>query len=54
VIAPLYAGQRQVGILLADRCLDGDNIDQDQYDSFCHFAQQANMGLAMLANQAKQ
>ncbi len=52
VIAPLYAGSRQIGIVLADRNLDGDAIEQDQYDSFCHFAQQANMGLAMLASQA--
>ncbi|HEY3699865.1 MAG TPA: HDOD domain-containing protein [Spongiibacteraceae bacterium] len=49
VIAALYAGSRQVGILIADREINGDAIEQDQYDSFCHFAQQANMGLSMLA-----
>lgn len=51
VLAAMYAGQRQVGVLLADRGLRGDAIEQDQYESFCHFAQQANMGLAMLASQ---
>jgi hypothetical protein len=49
IIAALYAGSRQIGVLYADRGSDGDTIEQDQYDSFCHFAQQANMGLAMLA-----
>lgn len=49
VVSALYAGTRQIGVLYADRDIDGDPIEQDQYDSFCHFAQQANMGLAMLA-----
>lgn len=49
VIAALYASSRQIGVLIADRTLDGDAIEQEQYDSFCHFAQQANMGLSMLA-----
>ena len=49
VISALYAGSRQIGVLIADREIDGDAIEQDQYESFCHFAQQANMGLTMLA-----
>ncbi|HET8711565.1 MAG TPA: HDOD domain-containing protein [Spongiibacteraceae bacterium] len=49
VMSALYAGARQIGVLYADRGHDGDPIEQDQYDSFCHFAQQTNMGLAMLA-----
>ena len=49
VISALYAGSRQIGIVYADRDKDGDPIEQDQYESFCHFAQQANMGLSMLA-----
>jgi len=49
VIAALYASSRQIGVLVADRTLDGDPIEQEQYESFCHFAQQANMGLSMLA-----
>lgn len=53
VLAALYAGPRHVGVLLADRGPAGEPIQQEQYESFCHFAQQANMGLAMLASQAK-
>lgn len=49
VIAALYADSRQIGVLYADRGIGGDDVEQDQYESFCHFAQQANMGLAMLA-----
>jgi len=49
VMAALYAGSRQIGVLFADRGAKGDPIEQEQYDSFCHFAQQANMGLSMLA-----
>jgi HD-like signal output (HDOD) protein len=49
VLAALYAGSRQIGVLFADRGAQGDPIEQDQYESFCHFAQQANMGLSMLA-----
>lgn len=49
VMAALYAGSRQVGVLFADRGVKGDAIEQEQYESFCHFAQQANMGLSMLA-----
>ena len=50
VIAALYAGARQIGVLIADRDLQGDPIEQEQYESFCHFVQQANMGLSMLAD----
>ncbi|MDB6062880.1 MAG: hypothetical protein JWM78_2983 [Verrucomicrobiaceae bacterium] len=49
VMAALYAGPRQIGVLFADRGVKGDAIEQEQYESFCHFAQQANMGLSMLA-----
>ena len=53
VMASLYAGSRQVGVVLADRGIGGDAIEQDQYESFCHFVQQASMGLAMLADNKK-
>ncbi len=49
-LAALYAGARQVGVVLADRGIKGDAIEQEQYESFCHFVQQTNMGLAMLAD----
>jgi HD-like signal output (HDOD) protein len=53
VLSSLYAGPRQIGVLFADRGPQGDPIEQEQYESFCHFAQQANMGLSMLADRAK-
>lgn len=53
VMAALYAGPRQVGVVLADRGIGGDAIEQDQYESFSHFVQQTTMGLAMLANRTK-
>jgi hypothetical protein len=53
VMAALYAGSRQVGVVLADRGIGGDAIEQDQYESFCHFVQQVSMGLAMLADRKK-
>ncbi len=53
LVAPLFAGERQIGVLLADRGPDGELIDGDQHESFSHFSQQANMGLAMLATQVK-
>jgi HD-like signal output (HDOD) protein len=52
VLASLYANTRKIGVLLADRGKGGEPISQDQYDSFGHFAHQANMGLAMLAARA--
>lgn len=53
VMAALYAGPRQIGIILADRGIGGDAIEQEQYESFCHFVQQTTMGLAMLAQRTK-
>jgi hypothetical protein len=41
-------------VVLADRGIGGDAIEQDQYESFSHFVQQTTMGLAMLANRTKQ
>ena len=49
VIASIYTGKRTVGILLADRGVKGQAISQEQFDSFSHFAQQANSSLALLA-----
>jgi HD-like signal output (HDOD) protein len=49
VITALYANTRNIGVLLADRGMGGEPITQEQYESFSHFSNQANMGLAMLA-----
>lgn len=48
LLAPVYAGSRSLGVLFADR--DGCGaITPAQYQSFCHFSQQANMALSVLA-----
>lgn len=52
VLAALCTNTRKIGVLVADRGLRGDAISQEQYESFCHFVRQANMGLAMLAARA--
>jgi len=52
VLAPLYTSARKIGVILADRGMGGEPITQEQHESFSHFAQQANMGLAMLAARA--
>jgi HD-like signal output (HDOD) protein len=49
LLAAIYAGDRRIGILIADKGAKGEAISQNQYDSFCHFIQQTNMSLAMLA-----
>jgi HD-like signal output (HDOD) protein len=49
VMASLHTGSRRIGVLVADRGEGGEPIVPEQHDSFCHFVQQANMGLAVLA-----
>jgi HD-like signal output (HDOD) protein len=49
VMAPLYTSARKIGVLIADRGHGGEPITPEQHDSFSHFVQQANMGLAVLA-----
>ncbi|WP_339668035.1 HDOD domain-containing protein [Dasania marina] len=53
VIAAIYTGKRTIGLLVADRGMKGADITQEQFDSYCHFVQQANSSLAMLAAQSK-
>lgn len=52
LVASVYTGKRTVGILVADRGSKGASITDEQYESFQHFAQQANNSLAMLAANA--
>ncbi|MDH5784359.1 MAG: HDOD domain-containing protein [Chromatiales bacterium] len=40
---------KNIGILFADRALSGRKLDGDCFESFCHFAKQANMGLSLIA-----
>ena len=49
VVSGIFAGNRPIGVLLADRGNKGKEITQEQNESFCHFTQQINMSLAMLA-----
>ena len=50
VISGIFAGNRSIGVLVADRGHKGKAITAEQNDSFCHFSQQINMSLAMLAS----
>lgn len=47
-IAPIYAGSRSMGVFFADRGGCGE-LSETQYNNFCHFAQQANLALSVLA-----
>lgn len=47
-IAPIYAGSRSMGVFFADRGGCGE-LTEVQYNNFCHFAQQANLALSLLA-----
>lgn len=48
LIAPLYAGERNIGIFYADKG-EGDAVmDDEQIDNFTYFAEQANTGLSKL------
>ncbi len=41
---------RGIGVLFADRALSGREIDEEAEESFKHFANQANMGLTLIAS----
>jgi HD-like signal output (HDOD) protein len=49
MLAALYAANRPLGVIMADRGMEGETINQEQYDSFVHFVQQVNMGLALIS-----
>lgn len=49
MLAAMYAVNRPLGVLLADRGMNGEAISQEQYESFAHFVQQVNMGLALIS-----
>ncbi len=49
LISSIYAGNRPIGLIVADRGQDGIQISAEQHESFDHFSQQTNMSLAMLA-----
>lgn len=49
MMSSIYAGNRPIGLIVADRGKNGVAITDDQHDSFEHFSQQTNASLAMLA-----
>ncbi|MBL4827517.1 MAG: HDOD domain-containing protein [Spongiibacteraceae bacterium] len=49
LISSIYAGNRPIGIIVADRGSKGVVIDAEQQESFEHFTQQISISLAMLA-----
>jgi hypothetical protein len=53
LISSIYAGNRPIGIIVADRGRKGEKIDTEQYESFDHFSKQTSMSLAMLAANRK-
>ena len=53
LVAAIFANNRPIGILVADRGNKGPDIDAEQRESFDHFSQQTNMSLAMLAAKRK-
>jgi len=48
-VAPLVIAGRSIGLFYADRGPSGRALDEEGYESFRHFVQQANMGLSYLA-----
>ncbi len=47
--APLMTNQKAIGIFYADRKKSSRILDQDCYDSFLHFTEQANFALSILS-----
>ena len=50
LMGAIYAGNRPIGLLVADRGVDGTAISAEQHESFSHFVMQTNMTLALIAN----
>jgi HD-like signal output (HDOD) protein len=50
-ITPIIVHDRAIGVFYADRGVSGRVLDADAYESFLHFAQQANLGLEHLTRQ---
>lgn len=52
-IAPIVVNERVVGLFYADRAPSERPLDEESFDSFKHFTQQANIGLSHLAGRPK-
>ncbi len=53
MVSTIYAGNRPIGVIVADKGEEGEPISEEQYESFAHFTQQTSMSLAMLASASK-
>lgn len=49
LIAAVYAGNRPIGVIVADRGVKRTPITQEQHESFDHFSHQTSNSLALLA-----
>lgn len=47
--APIIVNGRAIGLFYCDRSQSGRALDEESFESFKHFAQQAGMGLSLLA-----
>jgi len=47
--APIIVNNYSIGLFYADRLPSGRELDQESYDSFKHFAQQAGLGLTAIS-----
>ncbi len=54
LISAVYASNRPIGVIVADKGKDGVEISPEQHESFDHFSQQTSMSLAMLAAKRKE
>ena len=50
----IQVGKRTPALVYADRGDFGGKLSEDQFDSFCHFAEQAQLSLNVLSRQEKQ
>lgn len=53
LVCPIVINNRAIGLFYADRGLSGRELDEESYESFKHFAKQANMGLSLLTSRRK-
>lgn len=49
-VAPIEVHGNRIGLIYADRGPSQRPLDQEAFDSFMHFAKQANMGLTLIAS----
>ena len=48
-VAPIVVSGQSIGLFYADRTPSGRNLDEEAFESFKHFVEQANLGLSHLS-----